>query len=171
MSDRRLVLASALLALVGAGIAAYLTYAHYSKSSIACPTSGCETVQSASYAEIGGVPVALLGLVGYLVILVGLALPREIGRTVVLAASVAGSLFSLYLLGVQALEIHAFCVWCIASDFIVLAIALLSVAAFWLAEPAGRAAENPYTRGGAPAAAFGVSADGDRSRVGDPPSK
>ena len=135
MSDRRLVQASAALALVGLGIAAYLTYTHYSKSSIACPTSGCETVQSSSYAVIAGVPVALLGLIGYAVILVGLALPRETGRTVVLSASLAGALFSLYLLGVQAFEIHAFCAWCVASDVIVLAIALFSVAAFWIAEP------------------------------------
>jgi uncharacterized membrane protein len=137
MSDRRLVLASAVLGLFGAGIAAYLTYAHYSKSAVACPTSGCETVQSSSYAEIAGIPVALLGLLGYLVILVGLALPRELGRTVVLAASIAGSLFSLYLLVVQAFEIHAFCAWCIGSDLIVLAIAGLSLAAFWIAEPEG----------------------------------
>ncbi len=137
MNDRPLVQASAGLALAGLGIAAYLTYTHYSKSSIACPTSGCETVQSSSYAVIAGVPVALLGLVGYVVILVGLALPREIGRTVVLGASLAGSLFSLYLLGVQAFEIHAFCAWCVASDAIVLAIFVLSAAAFWSAQPGG----------------------------------
>jgi uncharacterized membrane protein len=85
MSDRQLVQASAVLALVGASIAAYLTYARYSKSAIACPTSGCETVQSSSYAVVAGVPVALLGLVAYLVILVGLALPRDLGRSVVFA--------------------------------------------------------------------------------------
>jgi uncharacterized membrane protein len=135
VSDRRLVLASAVLAVVGAGIAGYLTYTHYSRSAIACPTSGCETVQTSSYAVVAGVPVALLGLIGYLVILVGLALPRETGRIVVLAASLAGSLFSLYLLAVQAFEINAFCAWCLASDVIVLAIAVLSLAAFWIAEP------------------------------------
>jgi uncharacterized membrane protein len=135
VSDRRLVLASAVLAVVGAGIAGYLTYAHYSRSAIACPTSGCETVQTSSYAVVAGVPVALLGLIGYLVILVGLALSRETGRMVVLAASLAGSLFSLYLLAVQAFEINAFCAWCLASDVIVLAIAVLSLAAFWIAEP------------------------------------
>jgi uncharacterized membrane protein len=135
MNDRGLVLASAALALAGAAVAAYLTYAHYTKSAIACPTSGCETVQSSSYAVIAGVPVALLGLVGYVVILVALALPRELGRTIVLAASLAGSLFSLYLLGVQAFEIHAFCAWCVASDVIVLVIAGLSLASFWAVEP------------------------------------
>jgi len=135
MNDRRLVQVSAALALAGLGIAAYLTYTHYSKSAIACPTSGCETVQSSSYAVIAGIPVALLGLIGYLVILVGLALPRETGRAIVLAASLAGSLFSLYLLAVQAFEIHAFCAWCVASDVIVLAIFGLSVAGYWVTEP------------------------------------
>jgi uncharacterized membrane protein len=140
MSDTRLVQASAALALAGLGIAAYLAYTHYSRSSIACPTSGCETVQSSSYATIAGAPVALLGLIGYLVILVGLALPRESGRTIVLAASLAGSLFSLYLLAVQAFEIHAFCAWCVASDVLVLALAGLSLTAFLRAPDA---AENP----------------------------
>jgi uncharacterized membrane protein len=134
MSARRAVLTSAVLALLGAGIAAYLTYAHFSKSEIACPTSGCETVQSSSYADIGGIPVALLGLVGYLVILVGLTVPREVGRAVVLAASIAGSIFSLYLLAVQAFEIDAFCAWCLASDLIILGIAGLSLAGFHSAE-------------------------------------
>jgi uncharacterized membrane protein len=135
MNDRLLVRASAALALLGLAIAAYLTYTHYARSAIACPTSGCETVQSSEYALVAGVPVALLGLVGYAVILVGLALPRGSGRTVVLGAAVAGSLFSLYLLVVQAFEIHAFCAWCVASDVLILLIAGLSLAALWVAEP------------------------------------
>jgi uncharacterized membrane protein len=135
MSDRRLVQASAALALVGAVIAGYLTYAHYSDSAIACPTSGCETVQASSYALVAGVPVALVGLVGYLAILVCLCLPRELGRTLVLATSLAGSIFSVYLLALQAFEIHAFCAWCVASDVIVVAIAALAAVPFRAAQP------------------------------------
>ena len=69
MSDRSLRLAVALLALAGAGIAAYLTYAWYAEATIACTSSGCETVQSSSYAKLAGIPVPVLGLFGYLSIL------------------------------------------------------------------------------------------------------
>jgi uncharacterized membrane protein len=61
VSDRSLRIAVALLALVGAGIAGYLTYARYAHVSIACSTGGCETVQSSEYAEIVGLEVASLG--------------------------------------------------------------------------------------------------------------
>ena len=48
-------------ALVGAAIAAYLTYVHYSHTAPICVNSGCETVQKSKYAELGGVPVASAG--------------------------------------------------------------------------------------------------------------
>lgn len=131
MSDRRLVEATATLALVGVGITAYLTYAHYADGSIACPTDGCETVQRSSYALLGAVPVALLGLGAYLAILGGLCLPRDYSRPTVLATALAGLAFSTYLLAVQATEIGAYCTWCLASDIVITAIAALSALAFW----------------------------------------
>jgi uncharacterized membrane protein len=129
MSDRRVVQVSAALALAGAAIAGYLTYAHYADDTIACPTGGCETVQTSSYALVAGVPVALVGLVGYLVILGALFLPRDVGRPLVLAAALTGSIFSLYLIAVQAFEIGAFCAWCLASDAIIVVLAVLAAAA------------------------------------------
>ena len=77
MSDRALRVAVALLALAGTGIAAYLTYAWYAEATIACTTGGCETVQSSSYAKLAGLPVPVLGLVGYLGILATALVPGE----------------------------------------------------------------------------------------------
>ena len=131
MMDRRLVGATAVLAVAGVGITAYLTYAHYTDASIACPTDGCEAVRSSSYALVGGAPVALLGLGAYLVILAGLCFPRDFARPLVLATALAGLAFSTYLLVVQAVDIGAFCTWCLASDVIVTAIAVLSAMALW----------------------------------------
>jgi uncharacterized membrane protein len=131
MTDRRLVTTTAALALTGVGITAYLTYAHYADASIACPTEGCETVRRSSYALIGSVPVALLGLVSYLAILAALCLPREYARPAVLATALAGLVFSVYLFGVQAIDIGAFCTWCLASDVVITVIAALSAMAFW----------------------------------------
>jgi uncharacterized membrane protein len=69
MSQARLRTAVAALALVGVAIAGYLTYVHYAGVSITCSTGGCETVQHSRYAEIFGVPVALLGLLAFVGIL------------------------------------------------------------------------------------------------------
>ena len=57
-------------ALAGAGVAGYLTWAHFSDSSVLCVAGGgCETVQESEYAEIAGIPVAVLGLCSYVVVL------------------------------------------------------------------------------------------------------
>lgn len=126
MSDRRLIQVTAALALAGLAIAGYLTYAHYADTRIDCPTGGCETVQASSYAFLGPVPVALLGFLAYLAILASLLLPAETRWTVVLATALSGAMFSAYLFGVQALELDAFCTWCIASDVLITAIAGVS---------------------------------------------
>ena len=131
MTDERLVRATGVLALIGVAITAYLTYAHYLDGQVVCPTSGCETVQGSSYALLGAIPVALLGLGAYLAIRVGVFLPRAYARPMVFAVALAGFIFSTYLLGVQALEIRAFCTWCLASDVVLTVIASLSAAALF----------------------------------------
>ena len=64
----RLRAAIAILALAGAAVAAYLVYARYTGTRLACTTGGCETVQHSKYAKAAGVPVAVLGLVAYLAV-------------------------------------------------------------------------------------------------------
>jgi uncharacterized membrane protein len=124
--DRRLRGAILVLSTLGAGIAAYLTYAHVAHVPVACATSGCETVQTSRYSELAGVPVAALGLAGYLVLSTTAAFGADLARAVGLAAASGGLVFAGYLLYVQAALIGAFCQWCLASDLILL---LLVVAA------------------------------------------
>jgi uncharacterized membrane protein len=109
----RLRAATVALATLGAGVTGYLTVVHYTGAHLACPTSGCETVQRSGYAELAGVPVALLGLLAFVAIVAAalVDLP-EIGAALVLASF----LFSAYLFAVQAAVIHALCAWCVASD-------------------------------------------------------
>ena len=58
------------LSVVGAGISGYLTYVKLFGGQVLCSDGGgCEVVQSSAYAEILGVPVALLGLIGMLTLL------------------------------------------------------------------------------------------------------
>jgi uncharacterized membrane protein len=69
VAERHLRVATAVLALLGAALAGYLVYVRVSGGALACATGGCETVQSSRYAEVFGVPVALVGLFGYLIVL------------------------------------------------------------------------------------------------------
>ena len=128
MSVGRLRAAIAALTLVGAGIAAYLVYTRYSGASIFCSTGGCETVQSSRYAEVAGIPVAVLGLFGYAAILVTAALAGPTAAAAGTAFALIGAAFSAYLLYAQLVLIDAVCQWCVASDVV---ISMVAIACLW----------------------------------------
>ncbi len=112
----RLRIAIAVLCVIGLGIATYLTYVHYAKIKVACLSSGgCETVQGSVYAKLAGIPVPVLGLVGYAAILGSLAIRGEIGRFIGFAFALTGFLFSAYLTYRELFTIKAICQWCVGS--------------------------------------------------------
>ena len=120
MSDLALRGCAVLAALAGVVVAGYLTWAHYGDGAVACPIGGgCETVQSSAYAEISGVPVALLGLVTYALLLALLVWDAPIARLAAAALALTGLLFSIYLLVLQLFVIDAVCVWCLANDIVI----------------------------------------------------
>jgi uncharacterized membrane protein len=127
MSQARLRTAVAALALVGVAIAGYLTYVHYAGVSITCSTGGCETVQHSRYAEIFGMPVALLGLLAFVGILASAIHGGIEGRAATVSISLAGVAFAAYLLVVQLAVIGAVCEWCVASDAVTTLIAGLAL--------------------------------------------
>jgi uncharacterized membrane protein len=128
----RLRVAIGLFALAGAAVAAYLVYTRYSGARIACQIGGgCETVQQSKYAELGGVPVAVLGLAAYLAVF-ATALSARVEAAAIGAAIVLGGLaFAVYLIVIQAVVIDAICEWCLASDAILAVLAVLSVGRLW----------------------------------------
>jgi uncharacterized membrane protein len=128
VSGTHLRRAIAALAVVGAGIAGYLLYERYTGGRIACTTGGCETVQKSSYAKVAGVPVTLIGLLGYVGLFATAWFRGEVARVVAVAMAMAALAFSAYLLVAQLTLIHAVCVWCLGSDTVVLAIAVLAFA-------------------------------------------
>jgi len=136
VTDRALRIAVGALALAGAGIAAYLTYAKYADAPIACATGGCETVQSSEYAEIAGLPVPVLGLAGYLAILATAFFGGEVAPLAGAALALGGLVFSVYLVVVQIVAIGAFCQWCLASDIVMLLLAAATVALLQVRQPA-----------------------------------
>ncbi len=143
MSDRRLRGAVLLLSLTGAGIAAYLTVAHYGHVRIACATGGCETVQTSRYAEVAGVPVAAIGLAGYLVLAWSGLARGGLARGVGFVAALTGFAVSLVLLYVQAGILHAFCQWCLTSDAILVLLLPATLLRAWRGAPPGAGPSRP----------------------------
>jgi len=128
LTEGRLRSATALFAVAGLGVAAYLTSARYSGAQLFCATGGCESVQHSRYAVVAGVPVAVLGLVAYLAFLGTAAFRGQTAAAAGVCVAVVSVLFSTYLLLAQLLLIHAVCQWCVASDVIVTILAALSAA-------------------------------------------
>jgi uncharacterized membrane protein len=125
--DRHLRAAIAAVALAGAAVAAYLVYARYTHTQIACTTGGCETVQHSKYARIGGVPVAVLGLAAYLAIFATALSARVEAAAIGAAIALGGIAFAIYLIVIQVAVIDAICQWCLASDAILAVLAVLTV--------------------------------------------
>jgi uncharacterized membrane protein len=104
--------------------------------------SSCETVNTSRYAEVGGVPVALLGLAGY-ALMMALVLVR--GRRwwadpALLMVAATALLYSGYLTWVELHILHAVCVWC-ATSAVVVALITAAATLLVLAPPDGNAAE------------------------------
>jgi uncharacterized membrane protein len=129
VSPRGLRLATAGLALVGAAIAGYLTWVHYAGLQPFCVGGGggCERVQSSRWAELAGIPVAVLGLAGYVAVLLTLALPEELGRSAAAFVTLVGLGFSAWLTYVELAKIDAICQWCVASAVVMTLLAIVSV--------------------------------------------
>lgn len=119
------------LSVVGLGLASYLTYVHYSGTQVLCTSDACELVQTSVYSKLAGVPVALLGLIGYFFVFVSLALPeREQTRLATLGLTTVGFGFSAYLTGRELFSLHQICEWCVSSASIMTILMLLSVYRF-----------------------------------------
>jgi uncharacterized membrane protein len=127
VTARALHRALVVLALVGVGIAGYLTYVHYRGLAPICAIDqGCEKVQSSRYAKVGGVPVPVRGLIGYVAILAALFVRGEWARLATAGMAIGGFAFSVYLSSLELFQIHAICQWCVGSAIVMTTIALLA---------------------------------------------
>lgn len=126
MSDRVVQRAGVVAAVAGLAVSVYLTVVHYADVAPICTVSkGCEVVQASEWASVAGVPVALLGAIGYAVLLTLLLLPGQAPRLAAAGVALTGVLFSGWLTYLEIAEIHAICQWCVTSA--VLMVALLAV--------------------------------------------
>jgi uncharacterized membrane protein len=125
--DRRLRIVIGVLSLIGIGVAGYLTYTHYEGIKVLCLSSGgCETVQSSVYSKLAGVPVAVLGLAGYIGLLFSLAIRNELGRIAGFGIALIGFLFSMYLTYREIFTIKAICQWCVSSAVLMTLLTILT---------------------------------------------
>jgi uncharacterized membrane protein len=130
-SERTLRIAGALLALLGAGIAAYIAIAEAGGGAPACVggSTGCATVAASPYAEvIGSVNVSELGVAGYLALLVAALVRGDLGRFAGAALALIGFGYTLYLNYVEFFVIEAVCQWCVASAITITALFAVSTA-------------------------------------------
>jgi len=139
---RRLLI---VLTMAGLGVAGYLTYVHYAGVMPVCTTGGsCETVQTSVYAEFAGMPVALIGLLGYVAILALLVCPQsETTRFTAMTFVLIGFAFSAYLTYREVYSIHAICEWCASSAVILTVMAPLSVWRFLQGPVSGSRSATP----------------------------
>lgn len=121
------------LAVIGLGISAYLTWVHFEGIAPVCAggSHGCETVQSSRYASLAGVPVPVLGLVGYALLFVSALVREEIGAYLGLLVALVGTLFSAYLTYLELFVIHAICQWCVTSAVVMLLSLVAAFARVW----------------------------------------
>jgi uncharacterized membrane protein len=119
--------AAVAVAVVGLGIATYLTVVHYAGGEPVCAIAhGCATVQKSDYASLAGVPVALLGVFGYVAILAALVRDDERARTAAAFLSIAGLGFSGWLTYVEVGKLDAICIWCVGSAICMTLLAALT---------------------------------------------
>jgi len=129
VTDRRLRQVAIVLTLIGLAVAAYLTYVHYDGIQPVCGLGGdCEKVQTSEWADLAGVPVALLGLIGYAAILATLFVDREEALVAGALIALVGFGFSAYLTYRELFSIDAICPWCVASAVIMTLLAIIMTA-------------------------------------------
>jgi uncharacterized membrane protein len=130
MSARTLRITLTVLSVIGVILAAYLTYLHYSGTTPPCSIKGnpCSQVQKSKYSELAGIPVALLGLIGYIAILGALIAPEvETSRLAAAAIALGGFGFSMYLTYREIFTLKKICEWCVGSAVLLTIIMLLAV--------------------------------------------
>lgn len=118
----------AFVAVIGIGVATYITIADSSGGSPACLAGGggCETVANSSYSHIAGVNIAVFGIVGYVLLLISAFFANDAARFGGFAVALGGFGFSVYLTYLEIFKIEAICQWCVGSAVLMTILFLLN---------------------------------------------
>ena len=135
MTERRVLIAIAVFSLVGLALASYsFLHNQFLASGEFCTinaTFNCDVVNRGPFAKVYGVPVAVIGVLGYLFLATASGYlidhPHDRGmRFFLLLAALGGLTFSLYLSGIEALVLKTWCVLCLTSQLIIITVTALS---------------------------------------------
>lgn len=139
MKSDQLLKVILLCATIGVALSAYSFAHHYEfVSGALCDinaTFNCDIVNRGPFSEIGGVPVSLMGIVGYGFLFVAAMIrlhqphDRSIAGFLVIASGGA-FLFALYLTGIEAFVLRAWCIVCLTSQAAIAVAFASSVALF-----------------------------------------
>jgi uncharacterized membrane protein len=131
-TTRRLRLAIAALALAGAVVSSVSLYHHYGTSATSYCDIGenfnCDIVNRSTFSTVAGVPVAMIGITGYLVVLTLATLYRNHASSAAMLAigSLAGLGFALYLTYIEGFVLAVWCILCLSSLVLIFSIAVVS---------------------------------------------
>jgi uncharacterized membrane protein len=132
-ASRRLFLAIAVLALLGIAVSSVSLDHHFRKSKTSYCDFGesfnCDIVNRSEYSTIAGVPVALIGILGYAAIVAFATFYRAKAETpaILAVASLGGLGFALYLTYVEKFILSVWCILCLSSLALIFTIAVLSL--------------------------------------------
>ena len=127
--NRRRVITA--LTALGIFVAGYLAWSHFSGVPVYCGvSSSCEQVNSSRYAYLGDIPVALIGLSGYIIMLALSLIPQKEDRQwpmlLIFGGALIGTLLQWYLFYIELFVLHAICYWCVTSQTLITLILLLA---------------------------------------------
>ncbi|MDR3577210.1 MAG: vitamin K epoxide reductase family protein [Anaerolineaceae bacterium] len=134
-SINKLRLAFFILSAAGLVDALYLTWIKFTNNYALCiqGVGNCESVNTSSYAEIMGIPVAVLGAGTYLLILAIVLLETRIDHLktnstlYLFGITLIGVLFSAYLTFIEIVIIKNICPYCVISAILMTVLFILSI--------------------------------------------
>jgi uncharacterized membrane protein len=129
---RRIQLLISILSAAGMAVSSVSLYHHYGTSKSSYCDFGasfnCDMVNRSVYSTVAGIPVALIGVLGYLALLMLSTLYRSKAETpiMILLGSLAGLGFALYLTYIEKFVLVVWCILCLSSLSVVFLIAVLA---------------------------------------------
>jgi len=132
--DKWLYRISVAFVVLGLLVAIYMTIYKITSNDKMCLGSGdCSTVNASRYSEVNGIPVAVIGVLGYLAILAvhylerGRGYFKQNGTLLIFGLALTGFIFTLWLIYVEFALLRALCPFCLTSQTAMTIIFIISV--------------------------------------------
>ena len=132
--DKWLYRSSVVLVVLGVLVSIYMTIYKLTSNDSMCLGSGdCSTVNASKYAEVNGIPVAVIGMIGYLAILAvhffetRNSFFKQNGTLMIFGMALTGFLFTVWLIYVEVALLKALCPFCLTSQAAMTLIFMIAV--------------------------------------------